>query len=288
MIEVIFLVVLAGIWILFASVSDLKKREVANWLSFSLIIFAMGFRFFYSLFFSDGLSFENFQFFYQGLIGLGIFFILGNAFYYGRVFAGGDAKLLIALGAILPFYNNLFDNLIVFATFLILFLFSGMIYGLLWSLFLCLRHFNDFKKSYKKLFLKYKKIFYVSLIIGLLFILTGFLEVIFFSYGLFLIIIPLLYFYAKAIDEASMIKEVEVSDLTEGDWLYKEIKLGNKKLKPNWEGLNKKDIEQIKKEYKMVKIRQGIPYIPVFLISFFILIILFFSGKLFFIQNFFL
>jgi hypothetical protein len=37
---------------------------------------------------------ENFvslnNFFYQGLIGLGIFFIIGNAFYYGRLFAGGD------------------------------------------------------------------------------------------------------------------------------------------------------------------------------------------------------
>ena len=45
---------------------------------------------------------DSFNFFYQGLIGLGIFFVLGNAFYYGRFFAGGDAKLMISLGAILP------------------------------------------------------------------------------------------------------------------------------------------------------------------------------------------
>ena len=86
MIEMIFLICLAFVWIVFASVQDLKSREVANWLNFSLIIFALGFRFFYSLFNN------NFNFLYQGLIGLGIFFVLGNLFYYGRMFAGGDAK----------------------------------------------------------------------------------------------------------------------------------------------------------------------------------------------------
>ena len=70
--ELIFLLILALIWIIFASIQDLKKREVANWISFSLIIFALGFRFFYS-FYS-----EDFNFFYQGLIGLGIFFIIGK------------------------------------------------------------------------------------------------------------------------------------------------------------------------------------------------------------------
>jgi len=49
----------------------------------------------------------GFGFFYQGLIGLGIFFVLGNALYYGRMFAGGDAKLMIALGAVLPFLKFL-------------------------------------------------------------------------------------------------------------------------------------------------------------------------------------
>ncbi|MBU2053223.1 MAG: prepilin peptidase [Nanoarchaeota archaeon] len=98
---VIFLIVLGFVWIIFASVQDLKNKEVANWLNFSLIIFALGFRFFYSLFYRGGFSF-----FYQGLIGLGIFFVLGNLLYYGRMFAGGDAKLMIAMGAVLPFSES--------------------------------------------------------------------------------------------------------------------------------------------------------------------------------------
>ena len=105
MFEVIFLSVFALIWLIFASIQDLRTRMVSNWISFSLIIFVLGFRFFYSLFN------ENFAFFYQGLIGLGIFFVLGNLLYYGKMFAGGDAKLMIALGAVLPFSENFFKNL---------------------------------------------------------------------------------------------------------------------------------------------------------------------------------
>ena len=100
MYHVISLILLAVTWLVFASIHDLKKRIVPNWLSFSLIIFALGFRFFYSLFN------ENFSFFLQGLIGLGIFFIIGNLLYYGRMFAGGDAKLMIALGPILGFSGS--------------------------------------------------------------------------------------------------------------------------------------------------------------------------------------
>ena len=126
MIEIIFLVLLALIWIVFATVQDLKSREVANWLNFSLIIFAMGFRFFYGLFGSNG-----FGLFYQGIIGLMIFFILGNFLYYSRMFAGGDAKLMIALGAILPLSENFMTNINYFIGFFILFLVAGTVYGLI-------------------------------------------------------------------------------------------------------------------------------------------------------------
>ena len=70
MIEVYVLFGLGLIWILFAVVQDIRTREIANWLNFSLIIFALGFRFFYSLF-----EMNDFGFFYQGLIGFGMAFI---------------------------------------------------------------------------------------------------------------------------------------------------------------------------------------------------------------------
>ena len=142
--EIIFLLVLGLIWIIFATVQDSKKREIANWLNFSLIIFALGFRFFYSLFSSD------FLFFYEGLIGFGIFFILGNLLYYGKMFAGGDAKLFYALGAILPISTDFMRNLNYFGSFLIIFFVIAFIYSLGGSMIYGIKNFKNFKKEFSK------------------------------------------------------------------------------------------------------------------------------------------
>ena len=164
MLEVIFLLSLGLIAIIFATVEDLKKSEISNWINFSLIIFALGFRFFYSLF-----SLNDFNFFYQGLIGLGIFFVLGNFLYYGHVFAGGDAKLMIALGAILPLSLDFSHNLNIFFLFLLLFLFSGALYGIIMSTYLCIKNLKDFKKEFNIRFKENKRMVIFSLFFVALF-----------------------------------------------------------------------------------------------------------------------
>src|SRR3972149_8007070 len=131
MIEIVFLFVLALIWILFALVQDMRTTEIANWLNISLVIFALGFRFFYSLFFSTG-----FDFFYQGLIGLAIFYVLGNLLYNARMFAGGDAKLFVSLGAVLPISGNFIQNISGFLFFLLAFFVIGAIYSIIASIVL--------------------------------------------------------------------------------------------------------------------------------------------------------
>jgi Flp pilus assembly protein protease CpaA len=269
--EMIFLWLLALVYIIFAVIQDIKKKEIANWLSFSLIIFALGFRFFYSLF--QG---QDFTFFYNGVIGLGIFFAIGNILYYGRIFAGGDAKLMIALGTIIPYYPEIFSNFQIFFNFLIIFLFVGFIYVLTSSAVLCIRHFKSFKKEFSKQLKRNKKLMLVLISFSIIILIFGFLENtnIFFIFGVLIFFSSYLYLYAKAIDEACMVKKIKTKNLREGDWLYSDLKLGRKKLKSIWEGVNKKDINEISKRYKEVKIRQGIAFSPVFLISFIIFIIL--------------
>ncbi|MFH1801724.1 MAG: prepilin peptidase [archaeon] len=274
MFEVFFLIALGLIWIVFASVQDLKTHEVANWLSFSLIFFALGFRFFYSLFSDAG-----FGFFYQGLIGLGIFFILGNAFYYGKIFAGGDAKLMIALGAVLPFSKDFFYNLKIFAVFLFIFLFAGGVYGLIWSIVLAKRNFSNFSGEFLRIFSKNKNLAYSLMIFALILMTAGFLESFLFYFGVLFFLMPYFYIYAKAVDEACMVKRIKTCDLREGDWLYENLNVGRKILKSKWEGLSDEEIKKIRKKYRFVRIRQGIPFVPVFLISFLILIY-------FYLQNF--
>ncbi|MBS3071028.1 prepilin peptidase [Candidatus Pacearchaeota archaeon] len=271
MYEIIFLSVLAVVWLVFASVHDLRKRVVFNWLSFSLIIFALGFRFFYSLF-----SEQDFGFFYQGLIGLGIFFVLGNLFYYGKFFGGGDAKLIIALGPVIAFSESFFTNVVVFATFFMLFLFSGGLYGLSWSVYFYFRDRKKLKPEFKKQFNKIRVASIFVMFLGILIMVFGFFEVLFFYFGATIFVLPYLYVYSKAIDEVSLVKNLDVKKLEEGDWLYRDIKVGKKVIKASWEGLTKKDINEIKKKHKSVMIRQGIPFVPVFLISFLLLICVWF------------
>ena len=267
MFEMIFLLVLGLVWIIFATVQDLKTREVANWLNFSLIIFALGFRFFYSLFSDAG-----FDFFYQGLIGLGIFFILGNFLYYSRVFAGGDAKLMIALGAVLPLGGNFLVNVKVFLWFFGIFLFTGTVYGIIISGFLATRNFEKFKKEFLMQFKKTRKLVLIILFFGLIIMAFGFFESLFFVLGILIFILPYLFLFGKSIEETCMVKKISVKNLREGDWLYKNLKIGKKEIKSNWEGLTKEEIWKIKKHYKEVLIKQGIAFVPVFLISFLVLI----------------
>ena len=270
MFQVLFLFVPALIWIVFAVVQDLRKREIANWLNFSLIIFAMGFRFFYSLFSND------FGLFYQGILGLMIFFLLGNLLYYGRMFAGGDSKLLIALGAILPISDSFFTNVKFFSIFLIIFLLIGAIYSLVGSLILSFNNFLAFRKEFKNQIRKNKKFTIPIMFFALIIMSLGFMESLLFLLGILIFLAPYLYIYAKAIDESCMIKKISTKNLMEGDWLYKDVRVGKQIIKATWNGLDKEEIKQLKKYHKFVLVRYGIPFSPVFLISF--LIYLWYTG----------
>jgi len=274
----LFLIILGFIWILVAVIQDLKKREVANWVNFSLIIFALTYRLFYSLFSA------KWNFFIQGVIGFLIFLVLGNIFYYSRIFAGGDAKLFIALGSILPFSLVFKENVYIFIIFIIGFLIFGGIYGLSYSLFIAFNNKKQFSKLFKLEFKKRKLIFFISIAFSVItFIFLIILKIflidiwlLFFLPLIFLFLIPV-YIYSKTIEECMSV-EIDVNKLTEGDWLYEDIKINNKEIKASWEGLTKKDIEILKKYKKKVRIKQGIPFTPSFFFSFIFLVYLWYSS----------
>ena len=272
-VEVIFLLVLAFIWILVAAIQDLKYREVANWLNFSLIIFALAFRFFYSLFNSGG-----FGFFIQGVVGLGVFVIIAHIFYYSRLFAGGDAKLLMALGAILPFSNEFYSNLSIMLVFLVLLLTTGSVYGFIYGTTLAVLHSKSFYKEAKKQLYKFKKLFFVSCVFAVLW----FLFMVIFNLPEFLILslifilIPLFFIFGKSIENSCLVKPVKTSELKEGDWLYEDLRIKGRKIKSSWEGLSIKDINYLKKHTrgKKILIKYGIPFVPAFLFAFILFIVL--------------
>lgn len=268
----LFLVAIAVIWIIFAVVSDLRSREIPNWLNFSLIIFVLGIRFFYSVFN------EDWSFFLWGLFGFSAFFLLANLLYFSRFFAGGDAKLMMALGPIIPLGASLFQNVKLSLGFLFLFLITGAIFGVVNIFYFSFKNFNTIKTDFVKNMKNRRRMFYAFMLFGLVLMILGLWEEIFFVFGVLLFILPYLLFYARAIDNNSLVQRINSNKLTEGDWLYQKVKVGKRFIEPTWDGLSKKDIELIKKNHKSVKIKIGIEFSPVFLISFLIFVYLYFYG----------
>jgi len=264
MLEVIFLFILALIWIIFATIQDLRTTEIANWIGFSLIIFALGFRLFYSLFAGNGLGF-----FYQGVLGLAIFFVLGNILYYGKMFAGGDAKLFIVMGAILPFSEDFFVNIKNFMLFFIIFLLVGAVYSMIASTWLCFKNYKRFKGEFKKQFKEKKKLIILITSLAIIISLFGlFINTFLLYLAILIFLLPYLYIYAKSVDETAMVKKINAHQLREGDWLYRDLRIKGSVIKATWDGLSRKEIYLLRKHKKKVLIRQGVPFTPVFLISF--------------------
>lgn len=262
----LFLVVIALIWLAIASYQDIRKREVWNWLNFSLIAVALAYRAFYSAVNSD------LWYFVYGLIGLGIFVSLAYLFYYLRVFAGGDAKLLMGLGAILP--GSDFGSLIILAFFILIMLVAGGIYGLICSGFLTIRNWKQFSEEFAKQLEKNKKLIVTGLILAVVSLFFPFYlhENLFFFFPLLIFLVPWLYAYAKSVEEACMIKIVSGKQVTVGDWLYENVRVKGKIIRPYWEGLSEREVLLLKNA-KKIKIKQGIPFVPAFLISFVLLLI---------------
>jgi len=260
----VFLFFLGLIWVATATIFDLWKREVPNWLNFSLILFALAFRYFYSVFLGD------FTYFLFGLMGFAFFFLLAHAFYYGRVFAGGDAKLLMGLGAVLPLFSDAIMNLKMLLYFVFIFMIAGSLYGLMYSFFLVVSHLRRFSREFASQFVKRRSFFYISLVFVFF---SGIFA--FYAQGIawllpgILLLLPFLYVYAKSVEEACLVNAVSPGKVTEGDWLYEKVRIGNKIILPRWEGLTKRQVDFIQKNAKRrVLIKQGIPFLPAFLIAY--------------------
>lgn len=272
--ENLFLIVLGLVWIIGAVLQDLRRREVDNLWNFSLIAFALGYRALVSVYAGDYWLVLN------GIIGFGIFLILGNIFYYSKMFAGGDAKLLIALGTILPLSYSWLENIKIFGAFILLFLISGSIYVLIWSFFLVIFNFKKFGRKFIMQSKNYKLMFLVSLFFAILWIIfIIFLNKInFILISLIIILFPVLFVFAKAVEESCMIKALSPNQITEGDWLYKDIIVNGKRVEARWDGVSKKELKLIR-DYcrKKILIKQGVPFTPGFLLGFTALIYLLFK-----------
>ena len=268
--EYLFLYIVGFIAILFAVIQDLRTREIANWLTFSLVAFVLAYRAIYSIYSN------NFMFFMYGLFGVFLFVGLGYLFYYARVFAGGDAKLLFGLGGIFP-YSSLFDYVYYGVGFVLLLFTSGVIYTLFYSFFLVRQNYSNFRKSFVNQVKRLRYFFVVSVILATIVILTkGSYEsaIIINIFAFFVLLSPFLFAYVRAVEKSCMIQLISPDKLTEGDWLERDVYVNGKVIKKNFAGLNFNEIIILRKNGKKVLIKAGVPFAPAFLIAFFVLFII--------------
>lgn len=271
----IILFALAFIVLAIATITDLKKREVPNWISFSFLGIALFVKILTFLFSGDYFILINAGIYFA------VFFIIGNILYYGQVFGGGDIKLLFGLSIAFsanPFFYSpatiSFNEPFILA-FLINSFIIGAIYGILFSSFIVIKNKQNLKKfkekfrqGLKKQEIGFKILLWLCIIISLLFFIMAFADSIFFLFFVFILIIPFLFLAVKVVEKDFMIKLVNPRELSEGDWLMEKIKVKHETIKPNIHGLNLNEINYLKRYYDgKVRIKEGLPFVPGFFLS---------------------
>lgn len=266
---------LAIVVLFIASYTDFRKREVPDWLNYGLIFAVLGIR---TIF-----SFElGWNILISGALGFLVCFLLALLFYYTNQWGGGDSKLLMAMGALIginyPLNQNSW-NLLFFFLALLLF---GAIYGVFFLVYTAIAKRKIFLPRFKEILKQYRVIHYIMM--GL----TAFGLILSFFYLVFLplAIFPLAFFYllsfVSAVEKKCFLKNISPKLLTEGDWLANDLFANGKKLMEK-KTLEIDDLKKIRNwhsegKIESVMIREGIPFVPSFLIAYLVLL---FAPKLF-------
>lgn len=275
----ILLVISIIIYLLIASIFDVKTREVPDLLSYSLIVITLSIRLLFSI-----LS-KNFSFFFAGLIGFVIFFIVANLMYYTKQWGGGDAKLLMGMGAALPNYpqslvqylNPSLNQIPFLLTLFLNLIIIGAVYALVYSIIISIKNKGKIKKEFisiinSKNFAKARKIIVFSSLLVLIFSLIQPKAIIKVIASLCIISVLFLFYlivFLKASEKSALIKKIDVKKLTPGDWITHKIIKKEMLYDPKkGYGVTQKQIEKIVSSgIKQVEVKQGIPFVPSFLVA---------------------
>ncbi|HVY01244.1 MAG TPA: prepilin peptidase [Candidatus Nanoarchaeia archaeon] len=265
----IFLSIIVGIWLVFGAVQDLRSKEVANWVTLSLI----GIGFFARLFY--GIETKDWNVLFMGVLSFAVLFVLSLAFYYGKVFAGGDTKLLRGLSLFIPgtTINQVLTNIFIFILALLV---LGAIYSFLFSIRIAFVN----KKSFIKEFEKKIKLYYLSapIVFVLAFMSFKLNDAVISCLSAIISFTLLCYPYFVSVDKC-MNKLYSPKKLTAGDWLQQDVRIGNKTIKATVHGLSEKEIDLLIKANKKVLIKEGIPFVPVFLLTYLFMVFFFLFGQ---------
>ncbi len=263
-----------------AAISDLKKREVPNWVNYGLATFGLGFALLHSLAAAD------WRFFAFSIAGAAAALAFAALMFYTGQWGGGDSKLLLAMGAALGLSFSKESPFISIENGIISFFFNLMIvsifYALITAFFLSLRKRRQVAAAFMKQFrsrLLTARLAMASSVAGIIAAVTAndpFLRLGLLAVSAALAFSLFLSLLAKAVESVFMLKTVSPLKLTEGDWIAKDVVIGGKRIcGPKDLGVEKSQIRQLvalyrKKKIRSVLIKEGIPFAPTFLIAYLI------------------
>lgn len=277
---ILYGIIFLGLFI--GSYTDLKTREVPDWLSFSLIFSGLGLRLLFSTITLDK------SIFIEGFVGFLIFVVLGYMMYYSGQWGGGDSKLLMGIGALvgLDFHFLLKSTL---AIFFINILLAGAAYGMLWIVALAIIYRNRLGAEAIKLFratTTIRNTLFVTTPIFIVFLLllpsstaTLPLQVLLFALAIAPLFLYTTWLGVKSIENLAFYKDVEPEKLTEGDWIAKDVIVDGRRIVGSKDlGVTALQIKKLRGYYHQGKIgkvtvKEGIPFVPSFLIGFIMTVI---------------
>ncbi|MEM4246798.1 MAG: A24 family peptidase [Candidatus Woesearchaeota archaeon] len=266
MIEVLLFLVALFVLIV-GAYTDIRTREVPDWVNFGGIVAGLGIRAAWG-FAGNGWAALGF-----GLFGFVVFFALSIIMYYSRQWGGGDSKLLMAMGALLGLWFSK-DNAGV--GFLLWVLLAGAGYGIVSNIVLAVMNWKLFLKRYAELFNKVRWANFPVLFVFLLgFAFAVATDDLFFRMLVLFValIVPVLFYLAigvKAVENCCMYRKIHPCLLTEGDWIAKPVFYKRRYLcGPKDLGVTKKKIRELRRlGIKQVIVKDGIPFVPSFLMAF--------------------
>ncbi len=286
-------IIVALFALIVASITDLRNREVPDYVSYGLIFVA------FAISIINAIIEWNYIYLVQSVMGFIIGLIVAYSMFYMGQWGGGDSKLIMGLGAILGFNILPLFNVFIFGEInlwlLILIaniVFFGAAYGLAWSIFLAIKHRKLFTKSLmlwlkKREIIITRRVMMVSVLLLIILVFTLMPEefrLLLLAFIALFYVIFYMWLFVKVIEESCMVKDVAVGKLTEGDWIYKDVYIGKKFITgPKDLGVSREQIALLKKyasrgKIKTVTIKEGIPFIPAFLIAFIATMIMYFAG----------
>jgi prepilin signal peptidase PulO-like enzyme (type II secretory pathway) len=278
-----FSLTIAFVGSILASIWDLKTTEIPDEIPYAMIGIGV------VAHLTESFLTGNYSpLFFSLVVGLS-FLGFGFLMYYSGQWGGGDAKVLSAIGFLLPSYPSekvlfpfpvsfLFNVFIIGAGYMILYAFILAILQrkILFSFV------KDIKASSKLLFLSLvvtmASVILFSLSIYWMFHIS-ILEDILYIASMSALIVLILFFllkFVKTVEDVGFKKKIPVSELKVGDVLL-ESKI--------WDGINEKQLKEIRKSgKKYVWIKEGVRFAPAFPLA--LLFTLLFGDGIFLLINF--